>query len=310
MKLRVPFFGPSVRLLVSCCNNGGATFLVELRGRSPRIQKIIEGGSTGLAIDRRRGIIYVGLPGGVRSLNRRLQPIYAGHKLPGTDVHDVRVCPEGLAVVETAENRLAVYARPGELAWQWSPGETGGDFSHLNSAIMRNGEWLISMFSAEGLGGPWAGRLDGVVMRVPASRATGGEIVARGLKQPHSLLAVDGAIWLCESRQKRAVRIELDGASPSVVAELPCYTRGLAVTKEFIIVGQSRSDTHVVRALEGESEARDPGMCGLWFIPRSGEGRFFVELPAQEVYDVALLPWWVGSRAGRLLRTHRSNTPP
>jgi hypothetical protein len=287
-----------LRLLVSCCNVGGALFHVELRGRDPRVRRVLPHESTGLAYDAGRALTFVAFPDGVRAFDRRMRPAYRyAHRLPGADVHDIKVCDEGLAVVETGANRLAVYNAPGKLAWEWRPSPGEGDRAHLNSALLYRGSWLTSMFSPEGLGEPWRERTDGAVVRLPGGRvpavrdAPGGEIIVRGLQQPHSLLDVDGQVWLCESRRRRVIRLGEAGEPPAVVADLPAYARGLAVTKRYVVVGQSRSDAHFVKPLVGEdAPARDAGMCGLWFIPRDGGERFFVELPAMEVYDILPLP--------------------
>jgi hypothetical protein len=143
------------------------------------------------------------------------------------------------------------------------------------------------MFTPEGLGEPWRERLDGAVMRVPGDHATGGEIVVRGIEHPHSLLDVDGDLWLCESRRRRVLRFA--GWRPDareVVAELPAYTRGLCLARDWIAVGQSRSDAHFVKPLVEGAPAKPDAACGIWLIPRGGGERRFIELPAMEVYDI------------------------
>lgn len=97
-----------------------------------------------------------------------------------------------------------------------------------------------------------------------------------GVEHPHSLVAVDGELWWCDSRRCRVMR------NGTEVARLPGYTRGLAVTQAWVAVGQSRSDNHNVK-FEGY------GSCGVWCYPREGGGLgepLVVELPSTEVYDV------------------------
>jgi hypothetical protein len=273
---------------VSCCNVDGKVIVLEQRGRAVKSRIAIQSASTGLAMSADRSRIFAAHPNGVRVLDRRLrlQPSEE-HFIPGADVHDVKPDGDNLLVVESSFNKVTSYAAPGVATWSWAPSPGEGDRSHVNSLLVRDGAILTSVFSPEGLGEPWSQRIDGGIVEIPADRATGGRILFRGVQQPHSLVDRDGSLWFCESRRRRVMRVEpSDELTPVVVADLPAYTRGLAITDEWLLVGQSRSDAHFVRPLLGQEPRKDVGMCGVWFISRVGDERFFVELPAIEVYDI------------------------
>lgn len=287
------FRGARSRFLVSCCNIDGKVFVLEQRGTSVSSRQVLDGASTGIAVSPRSRRVFAGYPNGVHVLDDRFRALPAeDYACEGGDVHDVKCDGDALLVVETSHNRVTAYTKPGAPAWSWAVSAGEGDRAHVNSLLKRDGGWLTSMFSPEGLGEPWRDRLDGAIMQIPADHSQGGAMLRRGLMHPHSLNEAEGALWFCESRLRRVMRVGFDGdAAPEVVAELPAYTRGLAITPDWILVGQSRSDAHFVRPLLEENKPlKDAGMCGVWFVSRHRDERFFVELPALEVYDIVELP--------------------
>jgi hypothetical protein len=157
--------------------------------------------------------------------------------------------------------------------------------------ILRGSTVIASMFSPEGDGPPWSDRLDGALVRIPPDRSVGGPILARGVAQPHSLIERAGTLWLCESHRNRVLSLNASESDFTVEAEFPWFTRGLALAGGWMVVGQSRSDAHFVRPMIGAREpSAEPGACGVWFVSLSSDQRFFVELPALELYDIVELP--------------------
>lgn len=293
--MKLPGFGRRrLRFLVSCCNIDGALFAVEWDGSKERIRQLGDQPSTGLTRHPDGSRLYVAHPDSIEVLTPSFKRLDAErYELPGADTHDLRHTGSAIVVVETSLNRVVEYAAPSRENWAWhaSPGE--GDRSHINSLYFTGTSWWASMFTAEGLGEPWRERTNGVVMEIPADRSRiGGRIIHEGIQQPHSMVGAEGALWICESRLKRVLRYPLhEDSAPAIAAELPAYARGLAVTPDWIAVGQSRSDAHFVRGLvEAAEPARESAMCGVWFIHRASGERTFVALPALEVYDILHLP--------------------
>lgn len=286
------FRTPTSRFLVSCCNVDGKLFLLEQRGDSVSVRVLHETPSTGLALSANEHQIFAAHPDGVQTFDCRLSLLpEEEYRMPGADVHDLVCIDTSLIVVETSFNRVASYSAPDSVEWSWAPSPGSGDRCHVNSLAFHDGTLYASMFTPEGLGEPWRERLDGAIVEIPTGRSIGGRVLRRGIQQPHSLAVVGETLWLCESRRKRILRLDLSRDSEfAMVVELPAYTRGLAITDDWIVVGQSRSDAHFVRPLLGKNETQSKGMCGVWFISLSSNERFFVDLPAMEVYDILELP--------------------
>ena len=249
---------------------------VNLGESEPRVEAVLPLPCTGIARGHRS--IYIGHPDGIRAFGPDLRrAAEADLEIPGSDVHDVKVSPAGdLVVAETGLNRLACYTGTGAAVSVWTPTVEGADRCHLNSTTFLNGALLVAMFDAEGRGEPWGERLDGVIAEANLLRPGEFKPLWAGVEHPHSLVAVDGELWWCDSRRCRVMR------NGTEVARLSGYTRGLAVTEAWVVVGQSRSDNHSVK-FEGF------GSCAVWCYPREGRGLgepLVVELPSTEVYDV------------------------
>ena len=75
----------------------------------------------------------------------------------------------------------------------------------------------------------------GCLIHVPS-----GETVVRGLAMPHSPRLHRGEIWLLDSGTGRLVLVDPATAAVEPVAELPGYTRGLAIHDHFAFVGLSK----------------------------------------------------------------------
>jgi uncharacterized protein (TIGR03032 family) len=67
-----------------------------------------------------------------------------------------------------------------------------------------------------------------------------GQTVARGFAMPHSPRVYQGRVWLLDSGTGRLVLVDPTTAAVQTVAELPGYTRGLALHDHFAFVGLSR----------------------------------------------------------------------
>lgn len=150
------------------------------------------------------------------------------------DVHSICLHGDRLYVVSTGTDEVLALRLDGPRVIQetvfWRPDASypREDFHHLNSVCSFDGNLLVSGFGRKS--GPlWSSALDGFV--VNASR---GAVIARGLSQPHSLLAVDGAIGYCESG-KENVQIGHDLS----IGDLHGYTRGLCGIGGKLFVGTS-----------------------------------------------------------------------
>jgi uncharacterized protein (TIGR03032 family) len=121
----------------------------------------------------------------------------------------------------------------------------------------------------------------------------GGETIARGLSMPHSPRWHDGRLWLLESGAGRLVFADLATGRWQAVADLPGFTRGLALLGPYGFVGLSR--IRPTSAMDGVplAERREQLKCGVGVVDLRG-GRVVALLEFQtaveEIFDVQLLP--------------------
>lgn len=130
----------------------------------------------------------------------------------------------------------------------------------------------------------------GCVIHVPS-----GETVLRGLSMPHSPRVHGGKLWVLDSGRGRLV-VAQDGGragTAAVVAELPGYTRGLAMHAGVAFVGLSRiRESNVFGGLE-IAQRRDDLKCGVGAIElASGRllGHLEFKTGVEEIFGVEVLP--------------------
>jgi uncharacterized protein (TIGR03032 family) len=122
---------------------------------------------------------------------------------------------------------------------------------------------------------------------------TGGEILVRGLSMPHSPRWHDGRLWLLESGTGRLVLIDPAMGRWQVVAELPGFTRGLALVGPYAFIGLSK--IRATSAMNGVplAERREQLKCGVAVVDLRGGGVVAMlefQTAVEEIFDVQLLP--------------------
>jgi len=196
------------------------------------------------------------------------------------DLHDVLVDATGTYVVFTETNQVARLDDAFRIQESWSFGEEP-DCSHVNCIAMHNGRLIASMF------GPFTGhrgykgetRRAGRVVDVRS-----GEILIEGLSQPHSLVVVEDQLWLCSS-EDRAVHIYDRNYRLERQLLLPGYTRGLAVGRDAVYVGISRS-RNLKSGEVGEFTSAVVAVLDRQSLQVTG----YVPIPWSEIYDIRLAP--------------------
>jgi hypothetical protein len=192
--------------------------------------------------------------------------------------HDVAWDGENLVVVSAWSNAARWFSPSGELMREVRyPGPR--DSWHLNCVTRRGDRWYASMFGDFGTFRAWA----------PPSREGEGQIVdlatgtavVRGLTSPHSPRWVDGMWVVCNSDKDEVLAVDED--SGRVVQRVACghWTRGLTFDDDFFYVG-----TCMRRATQesfGDAEI-------VVIDRRSWKHVDRIPVPAQEIYDVLLVP--------------------
>jgi acetolactate synthase-1/2/3 large subunit len=199
----------------------------------------------------------------------RLDPLAAPHDVAWDGLH--------IVAVSTGSNSLLWVATTGEIVRTWqAPGQ--GDAWHLNCLCFHKGRLLVSAFGRYPRHRDWSGRLAepaGILLEVE----TGRDVLA-GLRCPHHPRFVDGAWLVCNSAGQEILHIDPDTGAVRRRVGLQGWTRGVAVSDDFLFVGESAR-----RDGAGWSTAAIAVVCRrTWAVL----GR--LSLPCREVYDLLLAP--------------------
>jgi len=165
------------------------------------------------------------------------------------------------------------------------------DRCHLNGlAVVDNEPRYATALGTTDIAGGW--RADkphgGCIIDIPS-----GEFVTRGLSMPHSPRWHDGRLWVLESGIGGLVLVDHSIGRRETVAQLPGFTRGLALAGHYAFIGLSK--IRATSAMDGVplAERRDQLQCGVAVVDvRSGESIGFLEFQTavEEIFDVQILP--------------------
>jgi len=170
------------------------------------------------------------------------------------------------------------------------------DRCHLNGLAFALGErgvltprYMTAMSETDGPQGwrPVKGTA-GCLISVP-----NGEVITRGLVMPHSPRVDQDRVWLLDSGRGRLVQVDPRNGQMNVVAELPGYTRGLALYGSFAFVGLSKIRETSTFGGVPIGERREQLKCGVTVIHRAtGQTVAFLEFQQgiDEIFDVQILP--------------------
>lgn len=120
-----------------------------------------------------------------------------------------------------------------------------------------------------------------------------GEFVTRGLSMPHSPRWHDNRLWVLESGTGSLVLVDQATGQRESIAQLPGFTRGMAIVDHYAFVGLSK--IRPTSAMDGVplAERRNELKCGIAAIDlRSGQTIAFLEFQTavEEIFDVQILP--------------------
>ena len=193
-----------------------------------------------------------------------------------SDAHYMVWDGQHLIVASTGNNSLLWITLAGEVVRRWrAPGED--DSWHLNDVYLLDDHLYACAFGkyAHYRGykdDMWRG--DGFVFDVDS-----GHEVASGLCAPHNPRYFDGAWTVCDSL--RASVVQFDTANQRTrEAKLRSFTRGVAITDDYLIVGESAN------------RKSDDATKGSIAILRRSDFSFVarIELPFPEVSEIVAAP--------------------
>ena len=152
-----------------------------------------------------------------------------------SDSHTIAWAGEDVIVSSTGTNSLLWISLSGKVLRRWrAPGED--DSWHLNDVCLVGGRVHACSF---GRFAHYRGYKDhiltgtGFVFDIVSGRS-----VVTGLCAPHSPRYFDGAWTVCDSSRNSVVQVDAEGHRIQQ-AMLRSFTRGLAVTDDYLIVGES-----------------------------------------------------------------------
>lgn len=263
-------------IFVSAPNGGGLLY-----AHRHLLMPLLDEDATGLCITT-DGLLWCVQSDGSRALREIREGRLLTTSLAQTplDLHDVLRGPDGTYAVFTETNQVVRLDEAFQIREQWRFGDEP-DSVHVNCLAWHEGRLVASMFGdfAKYRGYKGQSRKAGRVVDVRS-----GEVLIDGLSQPHSLVSVDGRLWLCSSEDcelrvyGRDFRLER-----SVV--LSGYTRGLAVGVHGVYVGISRS-----RNLSSEDVGAFASAVVSVLDRQTLDVLGHVPVPWNEVYDIRLAP--------------------
>ena len=192
-------------------------------------------GITGMARDG--SLVYVVLqsPPAVLALDKADLSLRWRHDFAfALDVHSILVRDNLLYAVSAGTDEILELVVEGDgirserVLWRADSQGPRADIHHLKS-ICETAASLANSGIGKKDGAGWSTAVDGFIHDIGSGRS-----LATGLRNPHSLVDLDGTIAYCESRS-RSVRVLGDERA----ASLPGYTRGLCVAGEHLYAGTS-----------------------------------------------------------------------
>jgi len=120
-----------------------------------------------------------------------------------------------------------------------------------------------------------------------------GQTVARGFAMPHSPRVHAGRVWMLHSGAGQLVLIDPMSGKAQTVAELPGYTRGLALYDRFAFVGLSKIRETSTFGGMPIADRRAELKCGVGVVDLT-TGRLAAHLEfvtgVEEIFDVQVVP--------------------
>jgi uncharacterized protein DUF4915 len=195
-----------------------------------------------------------------------------------SDAHYLVWENEHLVISSTGNNSIIWLTLAGEIARRWrAPGED--DSWHLNGIYLHDGRLFACAFGKYANYRGYKDRLtqgDGFVFELESGRT-----LAQGLSAPHSPVCIDGLWTVCDSLRNSLVQFDAATGRRVRQAELRAFTRGLAVTDDYLFVGESIQRRETNKDLAGSFAVLQRSDLSL-------VARFPV--PFREVSDIVVVP--------------------
>ena len=219
----------------------------------------------------------------------------ASHVTGDIGVHEIAWARDELWMVSTRFSCLCTLDPDYSFVPRWQPpfltALAAEDRCHLNGLAMVDGQpGFVTALGTTDTRDGWRAEKPhgGCIMDV-----TSGQFVARGLSMPHSPRWHNNRLWALESGTGSLVLVDRATGQRETVAQLPGFTRGMAMVGPYAFVGLSK--IRPTSAMDGVPLAarRHELKCGIAAIDlRSGQTAAFLEFQTavEEIFDVQILP--------------------
>ena len=214
--------------------------------------------------------------------------------------HELAWSGDELWVVNTAFGCLCTLDDAHSFVPRWRPpfisSLAAEDRCHLNGLAMAPDEpgrpkprFVTALGETDTPQGWRANKVSGGCLIDVAS----GQTVARGFAMPHSPRVHGGRVWMLHSGAGQLVLVDPARGHVQTVAELPGYTRGLAMYDRFAFVGLSKIRETSTFGGMPIAERRPELKCGVGVVDL-GTGRLVAHLEfvtgVEEIFDVQVIP--------------------
>lgn len=153
-----------------------------------------------------------------------------------SDAHYLTWDGEHLVIASTGTNSIVWVSLGGKVVRETRfPGED--DSWHLNDVYLFEGRLHASALGKYSYYREYKehlSRADGIVFDYAS-----GDVVVAGLQGPHSPRYFDGAWTVCEALRNSIVQVDAETGERVREVKLKAFTRGMAVTDDYVIVGES-----------------------------------------------------------------------
>jgi uncharacterized protein (TIGR03032 family) len=224
----------------------------------------------------------------------------SSHVTGDIGVHEIAWSGDELWMVSTRFSCLCTLDPDYSFVPRWQPpfitALAAEDRCHLNGLAMAADEqgksvprYVTALGTTDAPGGWRADKPHGgCIIDIPS-----GEFITRGLSMPHSPRWHDEKLWVLESGTGGVVLVDRVTGGRETIAQLPGFTRGLALAGPYAFIGLSK--IRKTSAMDGVpiAERRDELKCGIAVLDlRSGQTVAFLEFQTavEEIFDVQLFP--------------------
>ena len=218
----------------------------------------------------------------------------SSHVTGDIGVHEMAWADDGLWIVSTRFSCLCTLHPDYSFVPRWQPrfitALAAEDRCHLNGlGLVQGRPKYVTALGETNTADGWRTHKahGGCLMDVDTN-----EVIARGLCMPHSPRWHNDKLWVLESGTGRLLLIDPADGRRETVAELPGFTRGIAMCGSQAFIGLSKIRT--TSAMDGVplAERREQLKCGVAVVDlHRGEIVAFLEFHSavEEIFDVQLL---------------------